>query len=134
MKMKTYKFLFFIIIIALSFGGCRYSVIVPFEEDGGGDPNNPDTTEVSFSADIEPIFNDGNYCTSCHGGKQAPDLRTGKAYASLNSTKYLNLATPAESRIYKHPHPDTNEHLQKKYNSPQASKVLSWIQQGAKNN
>jgi len=132
--MKTLKFLFIILIIALSFGGCRYNFIVPFEEPDTN-PGDSTATPISFATDIVPIFNTGNYCTACHTtGKQAPDLTADKAYASLSSTKYLNLTTPEQSRIYTHPHPDTNEHTQKKYNSAQASKVLLWIQQGAKNN
>ncbi len=136
--MKIIKLLLAIVVVAFLFSSCKYSFIVPFDEpgEGPGDPDNPDSTIVtSFKTDIIPIFNDGNYCVSCHTtGKQLPDLTPDKAFASLNSTRYVNKTTPEESKIYKHPHPDTNEHLQKKYNSQMAAKVLKWIQEGAKNN
>jgi hypothetical protein len=132
--MKIFKLLLMVVVVALLFSNCKYNFIVPIEVPPT-DPDNPDTTEVSFSADVEPIFNNGNFCTSCHtAGKTPPDLSTGNAYSSLNSTRYLNTATPEESMIYEHPHPQTTTHMQKKYNSAQAAIILRWIQQGAKNN
>ena len=132
--MKLLKLLLAVFVVVIMFSQCEYNFIVPFE-DPDTDPDNPDTTLISFKTDIIPIFNDGNYCTSCHStGKQAPDLTPDKAYASLNSTRYINSTTPEESKIYKYPHPDTNTHKQKEYNTPQSSKVLKWLQQGAKNN
>ena len=132
--MKILRIILMVIVVASFLNGCNYNFIVPFE-DPDTDPDNPDTTLVSFKDDIITIFNDGNFCTSCHStGKQAPDLTPEKAYASLNSTRYINSATPEESKIYKYPHPNTSTHKQKEYNTSQASKVLKWIQQGAKNN
>jgi len=136
--MKTLKVLFVILIIALGFEGCRYNFIVPEEVPPVVDPGDPDAPQMSFKTDIAPIFNVGDKCTACHTtGKTAPDLTTDRAYASLNTTKYINSAIPEESRIYKHPHPDTNEHVgggKKKYTAQEAANVLLWIQQGAKNN
>ena len=88
----------------------------------------------SFADEIIPIWNDNNNCTSCHNGGQAPDLRAANAYASVNTTRYINSATPEESKIYKYCSPETTTHTRKKYNSAQAALVLAWIQQGAKNN
>ncbi len=137
--MKILKLLLAIVVVTLFFSQCRYSFIVPFEEPEGPDnPDNPDSTiVVSFKTDIIPIFNDGNNCTTsaCHvTGKQAPDLTPDKAFAAINSTRYINSSTPEESKIYKYTHPDTSTHTRKKYNSQQAAKVLQWIKEGAKNN
>lgn len=137
--MKIIKLIFAIVVVTLLFSQCKYSFIVPFEDpDIPTDPDNPDSTiVVSFKTDIIPIWNDGNNCTtsSCHvTGKVAPDLTPDKAFAAINSTRYINSAAPEESKIYKYPHPDTNTHQRKKYNSPQATKILKWIEEGAKNN
>ena len=44
-------------------------------------PDIPDTQQISFAADIEPLFVG---CTSCHDGSIAnPDLRQGNAYAAI---------------------------------------------------
>lgn len=44
-------------------------------------PDIPDTQQISFSADIEPLL---VACTSCHDGTIAnPDLREGNAYAAI---------------------------------------------------
>ena len=136
--MKIIKLLLAIVLVASLFSACRYSFIVPFEEPGTGpgDPDNPDSTVVvSFKNEIVPIWNNGDYCTSCHTtGKQAPDLTPDKAFASINSSRYINTTTPEESKIYKYPHPDTSTHTRKKYNSAQAALILKWIKEGAKNN
>ncbi len=64
-----------------------------------------------------------------------PDLSTGNAYSSLNSSRYINTSNPESSLIYTHPNPaNTSEHSQKKYTEAQAALVLTWITQGAKNN
>lgn len=132
--MKIIKLLFAVVVVALLFSNCEYNFIVPIEVPPT-DPDNPDTTTVYFSTDVEPIFNNGNYCTACHAtGKTPPDLTTGNAYSAINSTRYLNTGTPEESLIYKYPLPETTTHMQKKYNSAQAATILKWIQQGAKNN
>ena len=134
--MKILKLLLAVIVVTLLFSQCKYNFIVPFE-DTDPDTDNPDsTTVVSFSADIIPIFNNGNNCTTtaCHvTGKQAPDLTPDKAFNALNSSRYID-ATPNQSKIYLYAHPDTNTHTRKKYNSVQAAKILKWIEQGAKNN
>lgn len=129
--MKIIKILFMLIVVALLFSNCEYSFIVPVEVP----PVDPgDTTKVSFSEEIIPIFNDGNYCTSCHAGNQAPDLRPEHAYTSINTPRYINRETPEESLIYKYPLKETDTHPYKDYNAAQAATILRWIEQGAMNN
>ena len=129
--MKIIKILFMVFVVALLFSNCEYNFIVPIEVP----PIDPgDSTEVSFSEEIIPIFNDGNYCTSCHGGDVAPDLTPDNAYTSINTPKYINRETPEERLIYTYTHPDTDTHQRKKYNAAQAAKILRWIEEGALNN
>ncbi len=132
--MKIFKLLSVLFVVSFLFTGCLYNFIVP-EPEIPTDPDNPDAPEVSFSADIIPIWNNNSNCTSCHKtGGTAPDLTPDNAYQSVNTTKYINRSTPEESKIYLVPHPDESGHTQKKYTTNQANMVLLWIKQGAKNN
>ncbi|SMO43637.1 hypothetical protein SAMN06265379_101799 [Saccharicrinis carchari] len=127
--MKILKILFGLVMLMFLFGACKYDFIVP-EEIPVVDP---DGSEISFSTDILPIFNNGNNCTACHKtGGQAPDLTSGRAYNALNSARYINTTTPEDSRIYSVPDPGSSHY--KKYTAAQAALVLGWISQGAKNN
>ncbi len=132
--MKIIKFLLVAVVFALLLNQCRYSFIVP-EEIPIIDPKDPNTPQVSFAKEIVPIFVNGENCTSCHAtGKQLPDLSADKAFASINSTRYINKTTPEQSKIYTYLSPENSSQHQKKYTAAQAAKVLLWIQQGAKNN
>lgn len=127
--MKIIKLLFGILFLVAILGACKYDFIVP-EDILVIDPDDPDAPEVSFAADILPIFNN---CTACHDtGGQSPDLTTGNAYNSINSNRYINKETPEESKIYTEPAP-TGKHP-KKYTAAQSALILGWIAQGAKNN
>ena len=127
--MKKLVFTGLVFIMMLVLGGCIYDWVVPEDII---DPNDPNAEEVSFSQDILPIF--ANNCVSCHDGSPGPDLRAENAFSALNNTRYINKATPEESRIYTVPHPDIAGHSQKKYTASQANFVLLWITQGAANN
>lgn len=132
--MKTFKILPILFVVSFLFTGCLYNFVAP-DPEGPTDPTDPDAPEVSFSAEIIPIWNNSNNCTACHKtGGTNPDLTPDKAYQSVNSSKYINLSTPEESNIYLVPHPDQSGHSQKKYTTAQANKILLWINQGAQNN
>ncbi|MCK3684749.1 hypothetical protein [Maribellus sp. YY47] len=124
--MKTLKIIISTIALALVFGGCAYNFIVP---EPTVNPDDPNAAEVSFSAEIVPIF--ASKCTGCHTtGKQLPDLTSDNAFSSLNSSRYVNKSTPASSLIYTKA---TGNHSAT-FTSAEAAKVLLWINQGAKNN
>ena len=128
--MKTFKFIFALVFVTVLFGGCKYNFIVPEDVI---DPNDPNVEEVSFVSDIIPVFLDNN-CTACHDpGGQIPDLTAANAYSSINTTRYINASSPAESKLYTRPHP-SNTDSHPKYSEAEAALVLTWIQQGAKNN
>lgn len=128
--MKAFRFLLSIVLLAFIFGGCAYNFIV---EEEVIDPSDPDAPEVSFSAEVLPIFE--SKCTSCHQeGGQIPNLTADNAYASLtSSSRYVNTSEPEVSTIYTRPHPD-NTDSHPKYSEAEAALVLTWITQGAQNN
>ncbi|MFW6370148.1 MAG: c-type cytochrome [Bacteroidota bacterium] len=128
--MKTLKLIFTIVAVALLFSQCQYDFIVPEEII---DPDDPSAEEVSFSAEIIPIF--ANNCTACHNtGGQRPDLTAENAYSVLTgTTRYINEDTPEESLIYTRAHP-SNTDSHPKYSEAEAALVLTWIKQGAQNN
>jgi hypothetical protein len=113
-------------ILAVSFYSCEYE----FAEFDSIDPTNP----VSFVADIEPIFSNGNNCTACHrAGATSPDLTSGNAYQSI-VPGLVNTGDPESSKIYVVPNPASSGHGFKKYTHEQAGLVLAWIKQGALDN
>jgi hypothetical protein len=87
--------------------------------------------EMNFVTDIEPIFKLQS-CTNCHSGATQPDLASGRAYNSLISNGFIDTLNPSESKIYIIPkaggdHPAT-------FSIQQSQQILTWIEQGAKNN
>ena len=132
--MKTLKLLFAFFMVVFLINGCAYNFIIPEEVPDAIDPDDPNAPQISFAAEIETIFNNNNKCTACHDGGQNPNLTTDNAFASINSTRYINSTNPEESKIYGWAHPDTDSHKQLKYTAAEAAKVLLWIGQGAKEN
>jgi hypothetical protein len=128
MMKKVSFYLLGYLFTLMMFSSCNYDYIYP-------EPVVIPKDSIKFSTQIEPIFNNGNNCTSCHGGSQVPDLRTGKAYNSINNATFINLTAPETSLIYHHPSPEnTSDHAWKKYTAEQEAYVLKWIKEGAKNN
>jgi hypothetical protein len=122
-------------IVLFGLQGCKKDVTVVIEPTGS--TISSDKT-ISFSSDIVPIFNKSCSISGCHAtGGKAPDLTDSKAFSSLNSGGYLDVAKPASSKLYLS--------LTGKYgmvmpigtaNNPSNlnNLVLAWITQGAKNN
>ncbi|HOY33113.1 MAG TPA: hypothetical protein PKW80_14640 [Bacteroidales bacterium] len=98
-------------------------------------PFNPyHTDSVRFSADIIPIFTAS--CLSCHAqGFSNPILDAGVAYTNLTATpgQYINLADPPSSVLYTTIVSTQSVHGSGPY-TVEGAKILTWIQQGAKNN
>ena len=127
--MKKSNIYFLLFALTLIFNACTYDYIVKEEL-----PPIDVTVPVSFSTQIVPIFT--NSCVACHKtGGQAPDLTAANAYNSIKTMNLVNTATPESSVIYTEPNPaNTSVHAWKKYTAAEAQLVLTWIQQGAKNN
>jgi hypothetical protein len=125
--MKKSKLYFLLFAFGLLLNACTYDFIV-VEELPTINPN----VELSFSTQIAPIFSG---CVSCHkAGSQAPDLSAAAAYAAIKSMNLANTTAPETSLIYTFPSPTTTIHAWKKYSAAEAQLVLTWLQQGAKNN
>lgn len=110
---------FLVLIIVLMLGSCELATIEPFSDV----PDN-----LSLASDIQPIFNSN--CASCHGGSRAPDLRDGRAYASLLTGGFVDVDDPESSSLYTvfdGSHSSRASDKEKAY-------ILGWIQQGANNN
>ncbi|MBE0638873.1 MAG: hypothetical protein IH598_10165 [Bacteroidales bacterium] len=121
--MSNLRILTVLIFITVGLISCEYEFI----EVAPPDP----TVEVKFSTDIVPIFSENN-CINCHKtGGTSPDLTAANAYNSINPD-LVNLSNPELSTIYVTPGPSGNHSV--KYTPGQASLVLEWIKQGAKNN
>lgn len=104
---------------------CEYTDIVI------DDSANVVTEEISFAESIEPIFTTQS-CTNCHPSMKKPDLTAGNAYESISALGLIDSDNPSESEIYTKAAPDGSHAA--KYTSAQASLILAWIEQGAKNN
>ncbi len=131
MKTKNYFVIIIFLFSVALLGSCQYkNILTPVL------PPLPPTDTISFTTQIEPVFNNSNNCTVCHNtGGQVPDLSTGNAYNSIMSMSLVNLETPESSLIYWYPDPeDTSKHTWKKYTPVQAQLVLQWIKQGALDN
>ncbi len=126
--MRKIQLIFSILIVALAFGACEYTFIVP-EEIPVIDVDDPNARQVSFAQEIQPIFT--NDCVACHNGLTSPNLSEGNSFAAIAG--YINSTDPELSEIVTKPSP-TASGTHKKYTAAQAALVLGWIKQGAKNN
>ena len=127
MKQKFFITISLFSLMCLS--SCYKDVISP-----GQDPNGP-PQEVSFSGDLQPIF-DANCTTSgCHDDKPShnPSLVPSKSYNALMSGGYVNVAVPTNSVLYNEVKsggmPPTGALKQS-----ETQMILDWIRNGAPNN
>ena len=127
--MKKSNIYFLLAMIGLLLNACTYDFIVK-EELAPVDP----TVDILFATQIAPIFTSNQYqCTSCHKtGGQAPDLTVANVYNSLNTLKLIDTTTPASSKILTFP--GSASHSWAKLSASESQLILTWIQQGAKNN
>jgi hypothetical protein len=97
-----------------------------------------DSTIMSFSKDIQPIFNSN--CVACHTELHAKlNLMPCCSYTQLTSSgysaPYIDTITPENSNIYKHLKGVTSIMPPSgKISEEQISKILIWIKQGGTNN
>lgn len=127
--MKKIKIFLISAVLGIAVGACEYDFIAPEKES-----DIPIDEEISFSETILPIFTSRG-CVDCHKpGSESPDLTAANTYASINNSTYIDLSNPESSLIYSFIAPESTEHVWKHYSATQAKYVLTWIQQGAKNN
>ena len=127
--MKKLNNYFLLFAFGLLLNACTYDFIVK-EELKPVDP----TVSILFATQVAPIFTSNQYtCTSCHKpGGQSPDLTVANVFNSLNTLKLIDTTTPASSKILTFP--GSASHSWAKLSASEAQLILTWIQQGAKNN
>jgi len=124
--MKVKIFLVMILLGGFS-AGCYYDIVKP------ADPNAP-PQNVSYSGDLQPIFDANCTASGCHGAdSHVPILLAEESYNSLMAGGFVNTQIPTESILYKElasgAMPTTG-----KLPSSQIQMVLDWIKLGAPNN
>lgn len=121
---RLFRYIIPLMFITVVVASCEYESVKPVEID-------PDT-ELSFKADIIPIFNQSCNSSGCHGvGDFAPDLTEENAYSSLFANEMIDTVTPENSVLYE----SMNSGSMKTYSTAEATAtILQWIEQGAKNN
>ena len=104
---------------------CQYDWYEPIE------PDIPDV--VSYSTNIQPIWNNGCNASGCHStGGTSPDLTPANSFNSLWSDGLIDTNDPASSKIYTKCAPGGSMN---KYTQPgDSDMILAWIEQGAQNN
>ena len=113
----------------LLLNSCYKDVVVPTPE--------PSVTgEVSFSEDIQSIFEASCNSPGCHNnGGVVPNLTTGASYGALINGGYIDTQNPSSSGLYQWM--VGNGDVDMPPSGPIASAnatVLAWIQQGALDN
>ena len=106
---------------------CEYDWIEPTKI-----PEVPTPDTVSYSLNIQPIWDASCSMSGCHSNNGwDPVLTTDKSYNELISNGFVNVAVPTESEIYKVMRTGS---MSQYSNTANNALVLKWIQQGAKNN
>ena len=95
------------------------------------------SVNLSFSSDIQPIFNDNCATSGCHNTASKEgglDLSAGKSYAELNKSGsgYINISKPTSSVLYSEMRSDMPP--SGKLDDCTLEKIEKWMAQGAKNN
>lgn len=83
---------------------------------------------VSFSADVQPIFD--QKCVMCHSGGQVPTLTAGWSYDELIDGGYVDTDFPCSSVIYEKL---TGSHSDR-IDEEEVLTILGWITEGAEDN
>jgi len=127
---KTYIMKKHILLIIMAVGvallqSCQYEWVDPV------DPEIPDV--VSFSSNIQPIFDRSCNNAGCHStGGVAPDLTAGIAYNDLFAENMIDQTTPENSILYKKCATGGSMNKFTQVGDPEI--ILKWIQEGALNN
>jgi hypothetical protein len=131
------KYIYILILSSFLLQSC-YKDIGPVEE-----TSNIPLEEVSFSKDVQPVFN--QYCISCHPNSGNLNLTQGNAYGELvnvNASGYSGvLVIPGDSEnsiLYKKIDGSnlygSNMPLGTSLPANQIAIIKKWIDDGAKNN
>ena len=92
------------------------------------DEVDPLPTGISYSADVQPIFD--AKCVLCHNGGQVPDLRPDWSYDELIDGGYVDTDFPCESELYGKL---TGSHADR-IEEDELITILVWMDEDAKDN
>ncbi|MFY0653156.1 MAG: hypothetical protein JXQ96_14035 [Cyclobacteriaceae bacterium] len=92
----------------------------------------PEGEVLSFSEDIQPIFDAKCNSIGCHNGNVAPNLLASDAYNDLITGNYINTGTPENSSLYIDI--DFGGSMQLYATPLERAIILKWIEEGAQNN
>jgi len=95
------------------------------------------SSSLSYSGDIQPIFNDNCATSGCHSSASKSgglDLSAGNSYAQLSKSGsgYINTAKPTSSVLSSKMRTDMPP--SGKLDACTLEKIEKWMEQGAKNN
>ncbi len=132
MQSKRLKSLVSILFMAVVLASCTSDLIIPDPPAPPAPPISPTENQISFAAEIQPIFT--AKCAFCHGvGQTPPVLKEGKSYQSLMSIPgMIDTIVPANSTLYKSM--ATGGSMAQYCNRANVDSTYKWIRQGAKNN
>jgi hypothetical protein len=113
------------VVLGVALTGCYKDIIT--EQDPDGPPQ-----QVSFSAELLPIFTKNCALSGCHApGGHSPELTEANAYKSLNNGVYVNTLIPKQSKIYEMINGEMSNYIPSPLDK---RKVFDWIRNGAPNN
>ena len=124
--MKNIFKIIMLLSIGLFLNSCYYDAYPEEEISDPGTGGGEVPTEVSFQADIQPIF---GKCVGCHGGNQNPNLTEGNAYSSLVPA-YVTANDANGSTLYN----KLNDGHQGGVSNDNLALIKAWINDGAKDN
>jgi len=120
-----------VLFLLFAFESCYNDEVLP-------EPvNATELGELSFAADILPIFNKSCNSIGCHNpGGEKPDLSAANAYNSLLAGNFINTEVPENSELYQWVIGNRDQPMPLTTGTDAAisAKILIWIRQGAKNN
>ncbi len=95
----------------------------------------PIPSNVGFSTDVMSVFNQSCNAAGCHApGYSAPDLTSPNAYTDLLKYNLIDTRIPENSVLYKRMADGEQPMPPAGVLTYEASIVLAWIQEGAKDN
>jgi hypothetical protein len=125
MKKRLLSLLMVASTLLMLLTACEYDFITPTPPA----PTPPADDTISYSQDIQPIFN--SKCISCHKGSIPPDLTAAKSYSQLVPA-FVTASDPATSSLYTVCSPGGSMAVHT--SAAELNLMYRWIYAGAKNN
>ncbi|QBA64541.1 hypothetical protein [Muriicola soli] len=129
--MKRYIPFILLAALGLMINACYYDEVLELPQD-----NEPITEDVSFSSEVQPLFDQS--CVQCHGGNLdiPPILESDVAYNNLINEGYVVPLDAEGSILYRSLIGDGVALMppSAQWNNQKINTVKAWIDQGANDN